>query len=107
MLGLACGAPKATVPTHPPASFLPELAIRPTGVTLLSGASQPFQAVLNYPDGVRPLRQPIKWAVVEPGGGTITQAGVYTAPTHPGTYHVEARREDFPGMAVAVTVIVQ
>lgn len=30
------------------------------------------------------------WSVVEAGGGTITQAGVYTAPSAEGTYHVKA-----------------
>lgn len=32
----------------------------------------------------------VSWSVVEPGGGSITQDGVYTAPETPGTYTVKA-----------------
>lgn len=32
----------------------------------------------------------VTWSVVENGGGSITQAGVYTAPAVPGTYTVKA-----------------
>ena len=32
----------------------------------------------------------VSWSVVEAGGGSITQAGVYTAPSLPGTYTVKA-----------------
>jgi len=32
----------------------------------------------------------VTWSVVETGGGTITDAGVYTAPAIDGTYHVKA-----------------
>ncbi len=107
MLGLACGAPKTTVPAPPPKPFVPMLVLRPTGVALLPGATQAFQADLNYPAGAHPPQQPVLWDVIEPGGGTITAAGLYTAPTRPGTYHVEARRKDHPDVRVAVPVVVQ
>lgn len=90
-----------------PQPFVPTLVLRPTAVALIPGASQAFQAEINYPEGVRPLRQPVAWSVVEPGGGTITPAGVYTAPARYGTFHVEARREDFPDLRVAATVVVR
>jgi hypothetical protein len=32
----------------------------------------------------------VSWAVVETGGGSITQTGIYTAPSTPGTYSVKA-----------------
>ena len=102
-LGLACGTPKATVPPKP---FVPLVAIRPTSVALIPGGTQAFQAEINYPEGVRPLRQPVRWSVVEPDGGTITQAGLYTAPSHPGTFHIQVQREDFPDRVASATVTV-
>lgn len=107
LLGLACGAPKVPVPAATPEPFKPFLVLRPTAVALIPGASQAFQAEINYPEGVRPLRQPVAWSVIEPDGGTITPAGVYTAPARYGTFHVEARREDFPEIRVAATVVVR
>ena len=106
LLGLACGTPKATVPA-PPRSFKPTLILRPTAVALIPGATQAFQAEINYPEGVRPLRQPVAWSVIEPDGGTITPAGLYTAPARYGTFHVEVQREDFPNLRVAATVVVR
>jgi hypothetical protein len=32
----------------------------------------------------------LKWAVLEPNGGTITDDGVYTAPESIGIYHIVA-----------------
>jgi hypothetical protein len=32
----------------------------------------------------------VTWSVVSEGGGTITSTGLYTAPTTPGTYTIEA-----------------
>ena len=107
LLGLACAAPKAAVPAPAPDPFKPFLVLRPTAVALIPGASQAFQAEINYPEGVRPLRQPVAWAVIEPDGGTITPTGVYTAPARYGTFHVEARREDFPEVRVAATIVVR
>lgn len=109
-LAAACTPPKAAMPSTPakpaPQPFTPTLTIRPTSVSLIPGATQVFQAEINYPEGIRPLRQPIHWAVIEPDGGSITAAGVYTAPPRYGTFHVEARREDFPNLRVAATVTV-
>jgi hypothetical protein len=38
----------------------------------------------------------VTWSVVEAGGGSITAAGVYTAPAIPGTYTVNATSESDP-----------
>ncbi len=101
----ACEAPKAApVPLEP---FVPTLSLRPTAVVLTRGASQAFQAEINYPPEVRYLRQPVLWRVVEPGGGTLTPAGVYTAPATPGTYHVHAMRDDYPTLSATATVTVK
>jgi len=106
LLGLACSTPKATVPTAPAAPFKPSLVVRPTAVALIPGATQAFQAEINYPEGIRPLRQPVSWSVVEPDGGAITPAGLYTAPARYGTYHVQVKRDDFPELVVTATVTV-
>ncbi len=107
LVSFACVAQKGPVPAPSAAPFQPTLVLRPVAVAVTPGTTQAFQAEINYPDGVRPLRQPITWDVIEPGGGTITPAGVYTAPLQAGTYHVEARREDFPAVRVAAVVLVK
>ena len=38
------------------------------------------------------------WSVVEPGGGTVTPTGRYTAPLVPGTYHVRATAKADPSV---------
>lgn len=103
--GLACQPPAAR-PEEAPV-FLPGIALRPLSATLAPGAVQVFQAEVNYPDGTTPLRQPVSWAVLEPGGGTITLHGVYTAPRTPGTYRVRAWREDHPQLSATATVTVK
>ncbi len=110
LLGMACQNPGGAVPAKPaqPAQpFRPVLSLRPVAVALGQGATQAFQAEINYPEGVRYMRQPVIWRVVEPEGGAITAAGLYTAPGAPGTYHVEVRREDFPEVAAVATVTVK
>lgn len=104
LLLLACTPPGATVPTQP---FKPTLTLRPLAVSLARGATQVFQAEINYPEGTRYLKQPVAWSVVEPGGGTITAAGLYTAPAAEGTFHVQVIREDFPGILATATVVVK
>lgn len=89
------------------AAFKPTLSISPKTATLVPGATQSFSALINYePDGPRYPRQPVTWTVVEAGGGGITRAGLYTAPSNPGTYHIKAEREDHPGVSDTATVIV-
>ncbi len=88
-------------------TFKPTLMLSPKAVTLSPGATQSFSAQINYePDGPRFPRQPVTWTVVEAGGGVISRAGLYTAPTVTGTYHVKAEREDHPGIAATATVTV-
>jgi len=56
----------------------------PTG-PLDTGASRTFTAaVTNAPSNA------VTWSVVEPGGGSITPGGVYSAPGTPATYTVKA-----------------
>jgi hypothetical protein len=107
LLAFACTAPGTTVPPKPAEPFVPRLALRPVAVSLARGATQGFQAEINYPEGMRYMRQPVAWRVVEPEGGTVTAAGLYTAPAAPGTYHVEVKREDFPEVIAVATVTVK
>jgi hypothetical protein len=56
----------------------------PSG-TLATGGQQMFAASVNGSPSTA-----VTWSVVERGGGSITQDGVYTAPATPGTYTVKA-----------------
>ncbi|WP_243288267.1 hypothetical protein [Geothrix terrae] len=107
LLALACTTPGDTMPAKPKEPFKPSLSLRPVAISLARGATQAFQAEINYPEGVRYMRQPVGWRVVEPEGGSITGAGLYTAPATAGTYHVEVRREDFPEITATATVSVK
>jgi hypothetical protein len=106
LLALACHAGDP-VPTKPSEPFHPSLTLRPVAVTLTTGATQAFQAEINYQEGVRYFRQPVGWRVIEEGGGTVTGAGLYTAPPVAGTYHVQVRREDYPDVLAVATVTVK
>jgi hypothetical protein len=107
LVALACSNPGQTVPAKPAAPFIPALSLRPVAVSLGRGATQPFQAEINYQEGVRYAKQPVGWRVVEPEGGTIDGAGIYKAPATAGTYHVEVRREDFPDVRSTATITVK
>jgi len=74
--------------------------IAPQSVNLPANGSAAFQAVLtNQGD------PGVTWAVQEANGGTITSAGVYTAPAQPGTYHVIASSTT-TGQTSSATVLV-
>ena len=107
LLALACHAPGDAVPAKPSEPFKPSLSIRPVAVSLARGATQVFQAEINYPEGVRYMRQPVGWRVMEPEGGSINGAGLYTAPASAGIFHIEVRREDFPEVTVTATITVK
>ena len=107
LFSCACQAPGDAVPAKPAEPFKPGLSLRPVAVSLRTGATQAFHAEINYPEGVRYIRQPVGWRVVESGGGGITATGLYTAPATPGVYHVQAVREDFPEVTAIATVTVK
>jgi hypothetical protein len=48
----------------------------------------------------------VTWSVQEPAGGTVTSAGMYTAPATAGTYHVVARSSADPSATDVATVTV-
>ncbi len=116
LLTLACQSPGDKVPAQPnppaPAAksaepFKPTLSLRPVAVSLGKWATQTFHAEINYPEGIRYIRQPVSWRVVEPDGGAILGAGLYTAPGTAGIYHVEVKRDDFPEITATATVTVK
>jgi hypothetical protein len=78
------------------------LAINPSTLTLRPGASTTFSALLSPPGVV--YGPSLVWRVLENGGGTVTPAGVYTAPTTPGLYHVAAESEEVPDTFATVKV---
>ena len=107
LLMFACNAPGDAVPAKSAEPFKPSLSLRPVAVSLIRGTTQAFQAEINYPEGMRYMRQPVAWSVVEAEGGTITGAGLYTAPAAAGTFHVQVKREDFPEVTATATVTVK
>jgi len=56
----------------------------PSGI-LSTGGTGTFTAAVRGSSNTA-----VSWSVVEPGGGSITQDGVYAAPATPGTYTVKA-----------------
>jgi hypothetical protein len=61
------------------------VSVAPATVTLGRGVNTNFTATVTFATNTA-----VTWAVVEAGGGSVTAAGVYTAPTALGTYHVRA-----------------
>jgi glucuronoarabinoxylan endo-1,4-beta-xylanase len=87
-----------TTPTQP------GVTISPKASTLLTGKSAQFQVTVAGLSGAG-----VTWKVMETGaGGTITPAGLYTAPTSAGTFHVvvtstaDATKSDTATITVAL-----
>src|SRR5436305_7295843 len=78
-----CGGSGSTV-TPPPTPKVSVNVSGPSG-TLNAGASRTFTATVTNSSNTG-----VSWAVLETGGGLITQTGIYTAPPIPGTYSVKA-----------------
>lgn len=78
------------------------VAVKPDTTTLLARTTQTLAATL---DGVPTMN--VTWSVVEPGGGTISAAGAYTAPTMEGTYHVVATSTATKTDAAQATITVK
>ncbi len=100
--------PKATVivETLRGSSFQPSLDLTPMEATVASGGTVSFSANMNYPEGIRYMRQPVKWEVMEAEGGAVTMHGLYTAPTAAGTFHVKVTRTDAQGQNLSRTATV-
>jgi len=76
------------------------ISISPTAVTVPEGAVQTFTATVPGGGGVT-------WSVQEgPLAGTITAAGIYTAPNSVGTFHVVAQSSANGSLTATATVTV-
>ncbi|HJU83910.1 MAG TPA: hypothetical protein VJ600_06845 [Holophagaceae bacterium] len=109
---LACRTPAPSASSPMPeapmqdAAFQPTLVLDPMEAQVAPGGAVTFHAATNYPEGIRYMRQPVKWEVVEPEGGAITMHGLYTAPASAGTFHVRVTRTDAEGRGLYRTATV-
>jgi len=69
--------------------------------TLNTAAPFAFTAVVH-----NAASNAVSWSVVEPGGGSISPDGVYTAPAVPGTYTVKAASQFDPSASGTAQVVV-
>jgi hypothetical protein len=83
---VACGGSSSdTTSGTPPAGQAIVVATSPTSADIEPGSTLRFGAqVTGTADGS------VTWQVVEPDGGTVDAAGLYTAPVIEGTFHVRA-----------------
>jgi len=97
----ACGGGSGGTPPPPPP---PQVSVTVAGPadTLNTGAPFLFTATVQNASS-----NAVDWSVVEPGGGSITPDGIYTAPAVPGTYTVKGVSQADPSASgsAAVTVV--
>jgi hypothetical protein len=80
-----------------------EVTVHPRSVTLPQGGTQSFAATAAAGSELS-----VTWAIAEgQGGGSITSAGLYTAPMAAGQYHVSATSVADPARSGSATVTVQ
>src|SRR5690242_14381439 len=96
-LVLALGCNLEPKPTEGPPAVGP-LAVQPASAQL--SANQRQQFVLS------PSTVQVSWKVAETNGGSITQAGLYTAPATSGVFHVVATSTTNTGISAQATVTV-
>jgi len=77
------------------------VAISPTTAALSVGSTQTFTATVTGSSDTT-----VNWSVAEAAGGTITSAGLYTAPGAAGTYHVVATSAADSAATATATVLV-
>jgi len=77
------------------------VSVSPSSTTLDQGATQPFTATVTGSTNTA-----LTWSVQESGGGTITNAGLYTAPNTAGTFHVVATSQADPSKSAVAIVTV-
>ncbi len=96
----ACGgAPEAASPTS---SQTVNVAISPTSAALAPDTSQAFTAAATGATNTS-----VNWTVQEGStGGTITSAGLYSAPSTTGTFHVVATSQADATKSAVATVVV-
>src|SRR5436305_738976 len=93
-----CGGGGSVAPARP------VVTVRVSGATspLNTGTSRTFSATVTNSSNTG-----VTWSVVDTGGGSITQAGIYTAPVLPGTYTVKATAQaDSSASAMAAVPVI-
>jgi len=103
---LGCGGSGSPPPASPPSSSSLPVTVTVVGPsdTLNTGAPFVFTAT-----AYNAANNGVNWSVVEPGGGSISPDGVYTAPAVPGTYTVKAVSQfdsSASGTAPVVVVVI-
>jgi len=78
------------------------VSLNPTAATVSVGKTTPFTATVTNTSNTA-----VTWSVVEAGGGSVSNTGVYTAPSTPGTYHVTATSVADNTKSATATVTVQ
>jgi hypothetical protein len=92
----ACGTGTFPPPPPPPVSVTISGASTPMNV----GDNRAFTATVH-----NSTNQAVTWSVVESSGGTITQDGQYTAPSLPGTFHVQAVSQPIKTGSLSLTTL--
>lgn len=77
------------------------VSVSPTSATLNAGQQQTFFATVAGSSN-----QGVTWTVMEPGGGSVSADGTYTAPSTNGTYHVIATSVADATVSATATVTV-
>ena len=80
------------------------VAVTPSAPATVIGGTINFQASVTGTAAGQSAA--VTWSVQELGGGTVTAAGVYTAPATAGTYHVVATSVADPSKTATATVSV-
>ncbi|MGE5048038.1 MAG: hypothetical protein ACM3PC_05695, partial [Deltaproteobacteria bacterium] len=92
-----------TAPSAP--SGIITVIAQPHAATVAPGNKISFSAVVT---GAAPGQSAtVLWSVQEPEGGTVDQAGIYTAPAAPGTFHVVATSLANPASSDVASVVVE
>lgn len=81
---------------------VPRIVLNATAATLSVGDTKTFTATVTGA-----TNKAVTWSVAENGGGTVTAAGLYTAPAVAGVYHVVAASQADPTQKATATVTVQ
>lgn len=88
-------------PAPPPPAPAVAIAVAPQTASVVTGGSAQFSAVVTGTSDPR-----VTWSVLESGGGTVSTAGLYTAPLSAGAYTVVATSLADPSKAARGTVTV-
>lgn len=94
-------AVRATATVTVTATPVVAVSLSPTSASVAVGATRQFTATV-----AGSANTAVTWSVQEPGGGTVSAGGLYTAPATPGTYHVKATSQADATRSASATVTV-